>query len=110
MAAEQEMETGQQTITFTSNSSAKIIKINATAELIPFLEMLDGKCSIATAYQHFYSSVREPKHHENGVADLVNIVQSLVRQGVMQLRVGTLTFGFPTKSRKFDMIPKPKSD
>lgn len=110
MAAEQEMETSQQTITFTSNSSSKIIKINATAELIPFLAMLDGKCSIATAYQHFSSSVCEPKHHENGVADLVNIVQSLVRQGVMQLRVGNLTFGFPTKSRKFDMIPKPKPD
>jgi len=99
MVAEQERETGQQVLTFCSSSSSQIIEIDATAELIPFFEMLDGNCSIATAYQYV-------KHNENVVTDLVKIVQSLVRQGAMQLRVGTLTFGLPTKSRKLDMIPK----
>ncbi|MGH9933377.1 MAG: carbamoyltransferase C-terminal domain-containing protein, partial [Pyrinomonadaceae bacterium] len=87
---EYNIDSGKRTLICKHNDTSKQIMVDATPEFLSLCEALDGERSLQSAYDKAYGHSASLT-----IQSVVCQIQSLVRQGVMQLRVGNLTFKHP---------------
>ena len=89
-AVETSIDSGKQTLICRHVDSARQMSVEATPEFLSLCEALDGVRSLRSAYDKAYGdSATVP------IQSVVVQIQSLVRQGVLQLRTGDLVFKHP---------------
>ena len=72
--------------------------MEADPRLIALIELLDGKTSLQTAYERVYRNDAVLNCKQTMKAS-VCAIQHLVREGVMQLKTGQMTFAAPAVAR-----------
>jgi carbamoyltransferase len=95
-AVESSIDSGKQALICKHADMGKQIKVDATPEFLSVCEALDGVRSLQGAYDKAYGDSAAVS-----VQKVFVQIQSLVRQGVMQLRVGNLTFKHPETKLHF---------
>ena len=101
------IDSGKQTLICRNTSISRQIEEDATPEFLSLCERLDGARSLQSAYEEAYGEKASLP-----IESVVCNIQSLVRRGVMQLRVGSLIFRKPDTKYHFwqDAVQKAGSN
>lgn len=88
-------ETGKEKLICRTRDGAKQFAFDETREFMALCEAIDGMQSIERAYEKVYVAEAGSNGNRPEIEEVIRTIQALVRQGVMRIRVGSLTFGEP---------------
>jgi hypothetical protein len=98
LAACRDIESNASKLICRSHDLAKQLTMEAGQALITLIELLDGKTSLQSAYEKAYRNDAALNCKQTMKAS-VCAIQHLVREGVMQLKTGQMTFAAPALGR-----------
>ena len=96
LIAGSQIDSGKRLLICKHMDSSRQIMVDAAQEFLDLCEALDGARSLRSAYDQACS-----ENASLPIEDAICAIQSLVREGVMQMRVGKLTFGIPNNKYHF---------